>query len=215
MDEKGERAPASLKPKPNTEEPGGDAVMPGRYKIVITVNKEMDSGYINVKADPRKTDNTEILRAQNQLTLKLKQAAEKLTQGTDQLTEAEDITKKYEAQLKDIETPVADSIRKQSKKIQEQIKTIRELISGKKIERQGYGKIPEETVLTAYSEALDNIKSKMTTPSKQEELLVQKAEMKIAAAIVKMNTFFSTKWKDYQNLIENNKVNLFKDFKQL
>ena len=215
MDEKGERAPASLKPKPNTEEPGGDAVMPGRYKIVITVNKEMDSGYINVKADPRKTDNTEILRAQNQLTLKLKQAAEKLTQGTDQLTEAEDITKKYEAQLKDIETPIADSIRKQSKKIQEQIKTIRELISGKKIERQGYGKIPEETVLTAYSEALDNIKSKMTTPAKQEELLVQKAEMKIAAAIVKMNIFFSTKWKDYQNLVENNKVNLFKDFKQL
>ncbi len=215
MDEKGERAPASVKPKSNAEEPGGDAVMPGRYKIVITVNKETDSGYINVKADPRKPDNTEILRAQKQLTLKLKQAAQKLTQGTDQLTEAEDITKKYEAQLKDIETPVADSIRKQSKKIQEQIKTIREFISGKKIERQGYGKVPEETVLTSYSEALENIKGKMATPAKQEELLVQKAELKIAVAIEKINTFFSGKWKDYQSLVENNKVNLFKDFKQL
>ena len=149
------------------------------------------------------------------MALKLKATAEKLTQGTDQLTDAEEITKKYEAQLKDIETPIADSIRKQSKKIQEQIKTIREFISGKKVERQGYGKVPEETVLTAYEEAMDNIKSKMVAPSQQEELLVTKSETKMAEAISKINIFFSTKWKDYQNLVENNKVNLFKDFKQL
>ncbi len=215
MDEKGMRYPASAKPKPEADEIGGDAVLPGKYKVVIAVNKEKDSAFINVKADPRKTDNTEILKAQKLLALKLKATAEKLTQGTDQLTDAEEITKKYEAQLKDIETPIADSIRKQSKKIQEQIKTIREFISGKKVERQGYGKVPEETVLTAYEEAMDNIKSKMVAPSQQEEMLVTKSETKMAEAIVKINTFFSTKWKDYQNLVENNKVNLFKDFKQL
>ena len=101
------------------------------------------------------------------------------------------------------------------KKIQEEIKKIREFISGKKIERQGYGKLPEETVLTAYEEAMDNIKNKMTIPTKQEEILVTKAEGKIAEAIIKINTFFSTKWKNYQNLVENNKVNIFKEFKQL
>ncbi len=215
MDEKGTRAPASVKPKPNAEEPGGDAVLPGRYKIVITVNNERDSAYVNVKADPRTADNKEILKAQKQLTARLKQAAEKLTIGTDQLTEAEDITKKYDAQLRDIETPIADSLRKQSKKIQEEIKKIREFISGKKVERQGYGKLPEETVLTAYEEAMDNIKNKMAFPTKQEEILVKKAEDKITEAVSKMNTFFSAKWKDYQSLVENNKVNLFKEFKQL
>jgi photosystem II stability/assembly factor-like uncharacterized protein len=215
MDEKGTRAPASVKPKPNAEEAGGDAVLPGRYKIVITVNNERDSAYVNVKADPRTADNKEILKAQKQLTVRLKQAAEKLTIGTDQLTEAEDITKKYDAQLKDIETPIADSLRKQSKKIQEEIKKIREFISGKKVERQGYGKLPEETVLTAYEEAMDNIKNKMAFPTKQEEILVKKAEDKITEAVSKMNTFFSAKWKDYQSLVENNKVNLFKEFKQL
>jgi len=215
MDEKGTRYPASVKPKPEADEIGGDMVMPGRYKLVISVNKEKDSAYVNVKTDPRKTDNTDILKEQKKLALKLRQSAEKLTQGTDQLTDAEEITKKYEAQLKDIETPIADSIRKQSKKIQDQIKTVREFISGKKVERQGYGKVPEETVLTAYEEAMDNIKSKMTSPAIQEELLVKKAEAKITEAVTKINTFFSTKWKDYQNLVENNKVNLFKDFKQL
>ncbi len=149
------------------------------------------------------------------LSTRVRKAAEKLTQGLDQLTDAEDIAKKYEAQLKDIETPIADSIRKQSKKMQEQIKDIKDFVSGKKIERQGYGQIPQETVMTAYGEALNNISGKNAAPSMQEELLVQKAEGKIAEAITKINTFFSGKWKTYQSLIENNKVDLFKEFKQL
>jgi photosystem II stability/assembly factor-like uncharacterized protein len=215
MDEKGFRYPTSAKPKPNDAEPGGDDVIPGKYKIVISLNKEIDSSYITIKADPRKVDNSDILKAQKVLSTRLRKTADRLTQGLDQLTDAEDIAKKYEAQLKEIETPMADSIRKQSKKIQEQIKDIRDFVSGKKIERQGYGQIPQETVMTAFSEALENIKSKNTATSNQEELLAQKAEGKIAEAIAKINTFFSVKWKGYQTLVENNKVDLFKEFKQL
>ncbi len=215
MDEKGFRYPTSAKPKPNDAEPGGDEVLAGKYKVVITLNKEMDSSYITIKADPRKVDNSNILKAQKVLTTRVRKAAEKLTQGLDQLTDADEIAKKYEAQLKEIETPMADSIRKQSKKIQEQIKDIKDFVSGKKIERQGYGQIPQETVMTAYGEALNNISGKNAAPSMQEELLVQKAEGKIAEAITKINTFFSGKWKTYQSLIENNKVDLFKEFKQL
>ncbi len=215
MDEKGFRYPTSAKPKPNDAEPSGDDVSPGKYKIVIHFNNEMDSSFITIKADPRKVDNSELLKAQKVLSLRLRKVGDKLTQGLDQLTDAEEIAKKYEAQLKDIELPIADSMRKQSKKILEQIKDIREFVNGKKIERQGYGQIPQETVMTAFGEALNTISGKNTAPTNQEELLVQKAEGKIAEAIVKINSFFSEKWKSYQTLIENNKVNLFKEFKQL
>ncbi len=215
MDEKGTRYPGSAKPKPGEDEPSGEDVLPGKYKVVINVNKQLDSNYITLNADPRKTDNTSILQAQKTLKTKLRNSAEKLTQGMDQLTDADDIAKKYEAQLKDVEIPIADSLRKQSKKIQEEIKTVKDFVSGKKIERQGYGQLPQETVLTAYSEALNNISEKNIAPSKQEDLLVEKAEGKIAEAVTKINSFFSTKWKAYQTLIENNKVDLFKNFKQL
>ena len=94
-------------------------------------------------------------------------------------------------------------------------KTVKDFISGKKIERQGYGQLPQETVLTSYSEALENISEKNVVPSKQEELLVEKSQEKITEAVTKINNFFSTKWKAYQMLIETNKINLFKDFKQL
>jgi hypothetical protein len=215
MDEKGFRYPGSIKPKGETAEPSGDAVLPGKYKIVFNFNKQTDSSYITIKADPRKTDNTEIKKAQKLLTNRLRATADKLTRGMDQLADAEEIAKKYEVQLKDVEMPLADSIRKQSKKIQEEIKTISDFVKGKKIERQGYGQIPQETVLTAYDEAIDNINSKNAFPTNQEELLVRKAEAKMAEAISKINTFFNGKWKVYQILVEGNKVNLFKEFKQL
>ncbi len=215
MDEKGFRYPGSKKPKPNDDEPSGYTVMPGKYKIVINFNKEQDSSFIVIKADPRTADYTDIILAQKALTKSLRKTADKLTQGIDQLTDAEEITKKYEAQLKDIETPIADSIRKQCKKMQDEIKAINDFVKGKKIERQGYGQIPQETVLTAFEEALDNINYKNAKPTSSDELLVKKAEDKIAEAVSKINTFFSGKWKTYQTLIENNKVDLFKEFKQL
>jgi photosystem II stability/assembly factor-like uncharacterized protein len=215
MNEKGFRYPGSKKPKPNDDEPSGDGVLSGKYKIVIHFNKEADSSFITIKADPRKADNTDIKLAQKTLSTQLRKTGDKLTQGIDQLSDAEDITKKYEAQLKDIETPMADSIRKQCKKMQDEIKTINDFIKGKKVERQGYGQIPQETVLTAFEEALENINGKNAKPNSTDELLVKKAEGKITEAITKINTFFSGKWKTYQTLIENNKVDLFKEFKQL
>lgn len=215
MDEKGMRYPGSLKPKPGADEAGGDLVMPGKYKIVITVGKEVDSNYITLNADPRKSDNSEIIKAQRNLKKQLLNTATKLTQGIDQLNEAEEIAKKYEAQLKDVDMPMADSIRKQSKKIQEDIKAVKDFINGKKVERQGYGQLPVETVMTAIGEASGNITGKNTMPGLQEELLVKKAETKIGEAVSKINIFFTTKWKNYQNLVEANRVNLFKEFKQL
>ena len=215
MDEKGTRYPGSAKPKPDADEPNGDDVLPGKYKVVISVNKQSDSSYITLKADPRKSDNTATLMAQKSLKKRLQGTAEKLTLGIDQLNDAEEIAKKYEAQLKDVEGAMSDSLRKHSKKIQDEIKTVKDFINGKKVERQGYGQLPQETVMTAYREALDNIGDKNVVPSKQEELLVEKAQGKIAEAVAKINTFFGTKWKAYQTLIETNKVDLFKDFKQL
>jgi hypothetical protein len=69
--------------------------------------------------------------------------------------------------------------------------------------------------MTSLGIALGYIMGKNAMPTNQEELLVQKAEKKINESITKINTFFSDKWKAYQSLIENSKVNIFKEFKPL
>ncbi len=215
MEEKGMRQPGSPKPKPGSPEPSGDAVMPGNYKVVIQVKKEIDSAYVTIKPDPRVPDNSAIKAAQKTMTKRLMTTAEKLTAGMDMLTDADEIAKKYEAQYKDVAGKEADSIRKQSKKMQDDIKAINDFINGKKIERQGYGQLPVETVMTALQEARFGIIGKNAAPTQQEELLVKKAEAKIGEAVTKINNFFGGKWKSYQSLIENSKVNIFKEFKEL
>jgi photosystem II stability/assembly factor-like uncharacterized protein len=214
MEEKGIRFPGTPKPKPSSAEPGGEQVLPGVYKVVLLYNKETDSSYVTIKPDPRKEDNTNIRLQQKQMTTRLRKSITKLTDGLDALTDAEDIAKKYEAQYKDIEGKEADTVRKQSKKIQEDLKLVRDFVIGKKIERQGYGQIPVETVNTSIQEALGYITGKNAIPGKQEEALLTIAEGKIAEAITKINTFFNNNWKAYQALVESNKVNLFKPFKE-
>jgi hypothetical protein len=215
MEEKGSRQPGSSKPKPEAAEPGGFAVMPGKYKVVVSISGESDSNYIVVKSDPRVPDNTIIKKAQQDLLKKLSTSAEKLTQGYDMLADAEEIAKKFEAQFKGTEGKEADSLRKRSKTIQEDITKVKDFVEGKKIERQGYGQIPVETVLSIYREARSNITGKNVAPGQQERELVTKANKKMEDAIIKINSFFSNNWKQYQEFIESNRSTIFKPFQPL
>ena len=215
MDEKGYRYPGSPKPKPGANEPSGLQVSPGTYKVVYTYAGAKDSSTVTVKADPRNENNITVRNAQKMMLLTLRPPTDKLTLGMDNLTDAEDIIKKYEAQYKDVEGKEPDTIRSQNKKLLADIKTIREYISGKKIERQGYGQLPEETVLAALQEATYGILGKEAMPNEQDQLLVNKANKNMELAIEKINNFFATKWKAYKQLVEGTKVSLFKDVPNL
>ena len=216
MSEKGFRYPGSPKPtNPNADEPSGEMVLAGKYKAVLQINSHTDSTYIQVKNDPRNPNVDAILIAQKKAATQLQIKAERLTQGLDQLVDAEEIVKKQDALLKNITTPIADSILKEGKKILDQIKEITDYVKGKKVERQGYGQVPQQTVLVAYNEALDNILEKNVAPTAQDDVLIAKAETKIAAAVEKINKFFSSNWVSYQTLVEKNKVDIFKSFAPL
>jgi photosystem II stability/assembly factor-like uncharacterized protein len=213
MNQKGVRYPGSPKPKPNADEPGGDQVEPGTYKVVMQYLGKKDSTMVTIKADPRVADNVAILRSQKALIKKLETSTNRLTLGMDALTDAEETAKKIEGQLKDLEDKSLDSLRKQTKKMQDEIKNIRDFISGKKVERQGYGQLPQTTVMTTLQEAQRNIRGKNAAPSAQEEKLVAKAEKKINDAMDKINNFFAKPWAGYKSLYEASKINVFKEVK--
>ena len=216
MEEKGVRQPGSPKPQPGAQEPGGSQVLPGTYKLVVSYARSSDSTYVTVKDDPRLGNRNDIKIAQRKMVDRLKQSTEKLTEGMDRLTEAEEICTKMQAQLKGVEGKEADSLRKTTTKMQDELKAIREMISGKTSDKQGITRSPfEVTVMNQTQLAQRSIESKMVIPGKQEETLVENAEKAIADAIKKMNTFFDGKWKEYRQLVENTKVNLFKDYKPI
>jgi hypothetical protein len=216
MEEKGFRQPGSPKPTPGSPEPGGFPVLPGTYKVVITYARANDSTYVTVKDDPRLGNRNDIKIAQRTMFNRLRKSADKLTEGMDRLTEAEEVCTKMQAQLKGVEGKEADTLRKATTKMQDEIKSIREVISGKTSDRQGLSRNPfEVTIMSQAQQAQQSIGSKMVAPGQQEETMVVNAEKAVGDAIQKVNAFFEGKWKDYRNLVEGTKVNLFKDYKPI
>jgi len=95
------------------------------------------------------------------------------------------------------------------------IKVIREYISGKPQTRQGYGNVPQITVLNQLSTARSALTSKVAIPGKQEQVLVERAEAMMNAAVGKINNFFTGQFANYRKQVEGNPVKLFKDYAPL
>jgi photosystem II stability/assembly factor-like uncharacterized protein len=215
MEQKGFRQPGSPKPRPGSPEPASFIVLPGTYKVVITLNKDSDSTYIKVNDDPRLGNRNDIKLAQRRMYERLQKSGNKLTEGMDRLTEADEVCAKITAQLKDLDGKEADSLRKSTKAMQDSIKAIREFISGKVADKQGINRDQGNTVIRAIQLAAQYIGSKNVAPGAQEEKLVLNAETAIGKALQKINDFFSVKWAAYRQQVEGTKLNLFKDYKPI
>jgi hypothetical protein len=215
MEEKGFRQPGSPKPRPGAPEPASFIVLPGTYKVVITLNKESDSTYIKVNDDPRLGNRNDIKLAQRRMYDRLQKSGSKLTEAMDRLTEADDVCTKMTAQLKDLDGKEVDSLRKTTKAMQDSLKAIREFISGKVSDKQGINRDAGATVMRTLQIASQYIGSKNVAPGAQEEKLVVNAETAINQALQKINNFFNGKWAAYRQQVEGTKLNLFKDYKPI
>ena len=133
----------------------------------------------------------------------------------DRLTECDEILTKVNANLKDANGKDADTLTKATKKITEEIKKIREMINGKTSERQGYGQVPQTTVLSVYRTAQQAIRGKTIAPGVQEERLVFEAEHKVKQSLKVMNQFILNSWADYRKLVESKPLKMFKEYKEI
>lgn len=216
MEEKGFRQPGSVKPLPGAPEPGGFAVLPGTYKVVITFAGIPDSTYLTVKDDPRLGNRNDIKLAQRNMYDRLRKSSDKLTTGMDQLTESEEVLTKILSQLKGMEGKELDSLRKSTTKMQDTIKSIRELISGKTSTAQGISRSPfEVTVMSTIQIAQQSIGSKMVVPGPQVDILIENAEKAVKDITDKINNFYSDSWKKYRSLVESTPIKLFKEYSPL
>ncbi|OSZ81109.1 hypothetical protein CAP36_07690 [Chitinophagaceae bacterium IBVUCB2] len=215
MEEKGFRQPGSPKPRPGAPEPGGFQVLPGTYKVVLLLNKDMDSTYVTVNDDPRLGNRNAVKQAQRNMYDRIRKSANKLTEAMDQLTESEEVCTKVMAQLKDLTGKDVDSLRKSTKAMQDSIKAIRETISGKVSDKQGINRDAGPTVMRSMQVAMQYIGSKNVAPGAQEEKLILIAEEKIDETIKRINSFYRNNWPAYRQQVEGTKLSLFKDYKPI
>ena len=214
MDEKGFRVPGSPRPRPGVSEPSGTQVLPGTYKVVINAGAMADSTLVIIKDDPRTGNRNEVKLAQRAMQTRLRRSTDKLVEGVDRLSDRGN-TSKTESHLKGLEGKQVDSLKNSTKRMQAEIKSIREAIFGKPQTRQGYGSMPQITVINQWQQASSAITAKAVVPGKQEEMLVERAEGLINEAIQQINLFFDVKWKAYRKQVEETPVKMFKDYDPL
>ncbi len=194
-------------------EPAGLLVNPGNYKVVIAVGKNTDSTLVEVKDDPNAPISMEVRNAKRLQIERLNKSSLKLVEIADRLQEAEEVMKKVEANYASMDKKNADSIKTIAKQMADSIKSLRALLLGQPQEKQGYGQVPQVTVVGTLQEARSNITSKNIVPGQQEERLIEEAEQQVASLVQKANQFFTITWKKYQQLVETSPVKLFKEYK--
>lgn len=190
-------------------EPGGQQALPGTYKVVLTYKGSNDSTMITLLDDPRLGNRNNVKMAQQELRLELKKSGDRLISALEILTEADEASKKMETYIKDIKGNDADSLKKTTKKIQDEVKKLREYINGKTQTKQGYGQVPQVTVMSEFQQANSSIASKPIVPGTQEKALVARAAGLVEEAVKKINAFKDGMLKDYKEQVSKAKLDPF------
>jgi hypothetical protein len=189
---------------------GGQAVLPGRYKVVVSRGNAKDSTYLEVKPDPRLPYRPEAALALRQLSERLHKSRQQLVEATDRLDEAKESTDKLLALLKDSDDASHRALEKQTKAMQESLKAQRALIVPAPMEKQGYGRPYRLTPLTKLNEAAQYLRAKPEVTA-SELRLVEHTEELTAEAIGKINTFFATAWADFRKTVEATPIKWMKE----
>jgi uncharacterized protein YifE (UPF0438 family) len=86
---------------------------------------------------------------------------------------------------------------------------MREYLSGKPQTKQGYGQVPQITVMNQYQQASSAISSKAIEPGAQEKMLVERAAGLVEEAVKKAEILKNGIWKKYQEQVKATKLDPF------
>lgn len=190
-------------------EPAGWPVLPGKYKVVMSYAGQKDSTFVNVLDDPRIGNRNNVKIAQRALLNEWRTLGTDLGNHIELITKAEETIKKIEAAYSDTKGNAADSIRKMSKNLSSDLKLLREKLSGKSREKQGYGNIPQTTVMSEYQEASQAISSKPIEPGDMEKQQLQEAKTAVQNWIQEVKKWSDNQWKNYQDFVQKNNPSFF------
>lgn len=210
MDEKGPDTP-ERKISKKKEETGGINVKPGTYTIKMSFGDTSNETTVQVESDPRlNTNNASIneIYDSGKAIAKMTQTA---ADAVKQLVESKNVAEKYSKELKEMDEKKYKNQIKASKTIMKQIDSVVALYIGKDDKRQGITRNPEITVMQRLGNASYYTGTRKNGITKTERNLIKYATDELKMALDKTNTFFTDKWKTYQESIESLEVSPFKE----
>ncbi len=215
LDEKGVRQPSRTKAKPNTPEPSGAAVLAGTYKLRLTFGDKKDSANINVKLDPRFTNDGANMQARYNRTKDLERMRELVVKATDRLRESKEIASDFEKRMKDASRDDLKDAVDKTKAIKDSIDSVVDYILGKEDKRQGITATEFPAPVSYINTALFYTGTSRDPLSERDNRVHKHAEDKTKEILDKVNKFYQEQWSSYRTMMESVSLSPFKDYEPL
>lgn len=214
LNQKGVRGPSRDKPRGGASEPGGINVMPGIYKIRMTIGNQKDSTQITVKDDPRFNTPVSILEARKGMLEELENILALASKATDRLRESLDLANEFEKKMKDSKKDELKQAQDRTKAMKDSINILFDALLGKKDERQGI-LFDYTTPISRVHTAQQYIRSTRGPITETDQRVSKQAEEKVMGVVERVNAFYSTQWAEYRTFMEKVSLPIFKDYEPL
>ncbi len=212
MDEAGIDNPSRTIETQKTE-PRGVKVKPGSFKIIMSFGDQKSEQIITVKDDPRLNKNEyDVIEVYNTLK-KLESLEQTMVDAVKQLVESKGIAEKFKKDLKLLDKEGYKDELKASTDIIKQIDGLLDMYLGKEDKRQGLIRNKDFYVSQRLNLATSYVQSRQTGITSTETILIKNAKSSLEDALIKTNTFFIDNWKHYEGIMEQLKMNPFKEIK--
>jgi photosystem II stability/assembly factor-like uncharacterized protein len=212
MDEAGVDRPSRSNRSRNNE-PGGVSVKPGAYKAVLSNGDVSSETTVIVASDPRLNVNQNAINQVYEASKNMEAMLQLSADAVKQLTESKSIAEKYKKDLSSLDKDAyKDAIDKSSEAIKE-IDALIDVFLGKQDDRQGITRSPEVTVMQRLYTASGYVRSRQNGITDTETRLMNHAKEALNNAINEVNTFYNSKWPEYQKAMEALSVSAFKPTK--
>jgi photosystem II stability/assembly factor-like uncharacterized protein len=214
MDMRGVRFPSNDEPNAEQLEPGGGpTVLPGKYKVLITMGKYKDSTMVQVIDDPRSPISLTDRKGRMDAQKSMQKTVERAEKAYNRLKEAEKTIKLVDDQLSVTQDTTKKAVLKLGSTLRDSINNLKEAFfqqkEGKGIQRGADGL--NTRFFRSYS-YLNGVRGALNTT---QQVAIKQMEMETEAVISRINTLFDKPWTDYRAKVEGVKYSLFKEFGKL
>jgi len=206
LDRKGFRYPYQPKPKKDEDEPGGMAVMPGKYLVRMTFNGATDTTGVAVFKDPRIPIKAEEMEALNRLREQEMQLISLVTEAMDRLREAQKSITIVSQQIPENDTTFK-ALQYLGKSMKDTISSLMERVTGPE-DLQGIVRRPDNVQAKVF-QAVRYLGDLYRTPNSTHHLVIAQMHEAIDTYLEEVNAFFTDEWESYKREVEKASLSPF------
>lgn len=209
----GVRFPSRQEARPDADLPGGADVLPGTYKMVVSLGDQKDSTMITIHGDPRLQVSMEDRKAKIAAYKEMYKMVEPATEAFNRIREAQKTIKTVNEAMANVDDKTKREMAKMGKTLQDSLTALENLFMDpddqKGIVRSSENLNSSIFGVSRYLSAGDG------APNQAAQRMMEKAKMDLTDVLNKVNNFFSKDFAEYQQKVEAAKFSLFKAYEPI